>query len=176
MESNYLKKLDITDADVLFKLVDTNRQSLGKFSWTSSVQSVEDSVQFIDNVNQKEQHNGAPTRAIQSHGETIGIAAIHPIDWSKREASIGYWIDQSQYGKGIVTRAVGHLIEHAFTDLKLEALTASTEVDNVPSRAVVEKLGFSLEQINETATWRVNDNSKPKVAHYRRKLAANLYT
>ena len=75
-----------------------------------------------------------------------------------------------------MTRAVGHLIEHAFTGLKLEALTASTEVDNVPPCAVVEKLGFSLELINETATWRINDNSKPKVAHYRRKSAASLHT
>ena len=174
MESKYLKKLEMSDADALYSLVDTNRQNLGKFSWTSSVQSAEDSIRFIENAHQKEQNNGAPTRAIQSGGETIGIAAIHPIDWTKREASIGYWIDQSQYGKGIVTRAVGHLIEHAFTELKLDALTASTEVDNMPSRAVAEKLGFTLEQINKTATWRVNDNSKPQVAHYRRHVTAKL--
>lgn len=175
MESDCLKRLETSDADALFDLVDVNRQNLGKFSWTSSVRSVEDSMSFIEHANRKEEINGAPTRAIQQGGEPLGIVAIHPIDWTKREASVGYWIDQDQYGKGLVTRAVGHLIDHVFTELELESLTISTEVDNRSSRAVAEKLGFHLEQINNSATWQVNDNSKPQVAHYRRQSSVKLY-
>lgn len=169
------EKLDTSDADALFNLVDTNRKHLSKFSWTSTVQSAEDSLYFIEQANQKERRNGAPTRAIVQDDKPIGVAAIHPINWTKREACVGYWIDQNQYEKGIVTRAVGHLIDCAFMELELDSLTISTEVDNEASRAVAEKLGFTLEQVNHTATWQANPSSKLSVAHYRRSSPAKLY-
>lgn len=176
MESNCLRKLDEHDADPLFALVENNRENLSKFSWATSVRSVKDSQAFIDTANRKEHSNGAPTRAICNNDELLGVVAIHPIDWNTREASVGYWIDQRQYGKGLVAKAVGHLIDHAFTNLQLNALSLSTDVDNRASRTVAEKLGFELEGIDTTATWHVDNDGVLQVAHYKRYSHTPSYT
>ncbi|UOK72457.1 GNAT family N-acetyltransferase [Ancylobacter polymorphus] len=55
---------------------------------------------------------------------------------------IGYWLGEPYWDHGIATEAVRALIDHAFGDRKLTALTASARVVNPASRGVLEKCGF----------------------------------
>ena len=55
---------------------------------------------------------------------------------------IGYWLGEPYWGRGIATEAVRALIDHAFGDLRHEALLAAARVVNPASRHVLEKCGF----------------------------------
>jgi [ribosomal protein S5]-alanine N-acetyltransferase len=61
-----------------------------------------------------------------------------------QSASLGYWVDEPRNGLGLATRAVASLAELAFGELGLHRLEAGVLVDNVASRHVLEKNGFTL--------------------------------
>ncbi len=80
-------------------------------------------------------------------GDLLGITSLHRIDWIRRSAGVGYWIRQSNWGKGIATEAVGALIERAFQAYHLHRLEAHVALENHASQRVVDKLGFEREGI-----------------------------
>jgi RimJ/RimL family protein N-acetyltransferase len=56
---------------------------------------------------------------------------------------IGYWIGEPFWRQGFATEASRALIDHAFTETGIDALSASCRVQNEASRRVIEKCGFS---------------------------------
>ena len=57
-------------------------------------------------------------------------------------ADLGYWIDASLAGRGLMTRAVAAVCEHAASDLELHRLQASTLLHNAASQRVLAANGF----------------------------------
>ncbi|MFK8253288.1 GNAT family N-acetyltransferase [Ancylobacter terrae] len=55
---------------------------------------------------------------------------------------IGYWLGEPYWGRGLATEAARAVIDYAFGERRLEALTASARVVNPASRRVIEKCGF----------------------------------
>jgi ribosomal-protein-alanine N-acetyltransferase len=60
-------------------------------------------------------------------------------------AYAGYWIDERCAGRGIVPTALALAVDHAFTHGGLHRIEVNIRPENVPSRRVVEKLGFRQE-------------------------------
>ncbi len=84
---------------------------------------------------------------LKEENKLIGQLAIKNIDWSIPKGELGYFIDQTYEGKGIVTEALQKVIHYAFTDLKMNKLFLRTLLDNVASQKVAEKNGFIKEGI-----------------------------
>jgi RimJ/RimL family protein N-acetyltransferase len=57
-------------------------------------------------------------------------------------AEVGYCIGEPFRGRGLATAAVGLVVEHAFAELGVELVTARCLRAHLPSRRVLEKLGF----------------------------------
>lgn len=55
---------------------------------------------------------------------------------------IGYWIGEPFWKQGFATEASRALIDHAFSETKIDALSASCRIQNDGSRRVIEKCGF----------------------------------
>jgi ribosomal-protein-serine acetyltransferase len=68
-----------------------------------------------------------------------------------RSGEIGYWLDTDFVGRGLVTRAATAILDHAFGPLGLERIGLTATADNVRSRSVAERLGFTLEGIRREA-------------------------
>ena len=62
-----------------------------------------------------------------------------------RSAHIGYWVDEAVAGRGIITAAVALATDHCFGSVGLHRIQIDIRPENVPSRRVVEKLGFRQE-------------------------------
>ncbi|AYC30394.1 GNAT family N-acetyltransferase [Paenisporosarcina cavernae] len=77
----------------------------------------------------------------------IGTVDFYEIDWEVKKMSIHYWLDYRFEGKGYMTEAVDFLSRIAFEDWGIRRLALRCETDNVRSRAVAERLGFTLEGI-----------------------------
>jgi RimJ/RimL family protein N-acetyltransferase len=67
---------------------------------------------------------------------------------------LGYWLVERARGSGIGTKAVSLLVEWALGPPQLRAVEAFVADDNIPSRRLLERIGF-----RETGTrrHRVND-------------------
>jgi len=66
-----------------------------------------------------------------------------------QSAFIGYWIDESVAGQGLMPEAVVTLLQYAFESLRLHRVEINIIPRNAPSRRVVEKLGVRCEGIAE---------------------------
>ncbi|MDR2667521.1 MAG: GNAT family N-acetyltransferase, partial [Puniceicoccales bacterium] len=74
----------------------------------------------------------------------IGIISL-TLDQYNHKGDIGYWMDKSYWGKGLMTEACWRVIRYSFDDLKLHRIDISHMVSNIGSQKVINKLGFQLE-------------------------------
>jgi len=138
-------------ADALFELVQANYQRLGR--WFGDA------------------YQEAPTRdGVRANLERAGQAWLdgsllplviavrapggwHLVGWANLEideqarGEVGYWIDAAFEGRGLVTRTVSAMLDHAFGPLGLHRVGLRAVADNVRSRSVAERLGFTLEGV-----------------------------
>ncbi|UCM88613.1 GNAT family N-acetyltransferase [Streptomyces marincola] len=85
---------------------------------------------------------------IVHQGRLAGQLTVAGITWgSMCSAHIGYWIDRSLAGRGIVPTAVALATDHCFRSLGLHRVEICIRPENGPSRRVVEKLGFREEGV-----------------------------
>jgi len=93
-------------------------------------------------------------------GQFAGQLTVGTIVWgSSRSGQIGYWIDESFAGRGIIPTALAMAVDHCFRVVGLHRLEASIRPENTASRRVVEKLGFREEgvrvrQLHINGSWR----------------------
>jgi [ribosomal protein S5]-alanine N-acetyltransferase len=57
----------------------------------------------------------------------------------------GYWIDSRVAGRGVIPTALALAVDHAFANGGLHRIEVNIRPENIPSRRVVEKLGFRQE-------------------------------
>jgi ribosomal-protein-alanine N-acetyltransferase len=72
----------------------------------------------------------------------IGVVGVHAKAEIDNEVEILYGISDSYQGNGYATEASKALIQWAFKNTELKSLTAIVKPENIPSKVVIEKLGF----------------------------------
>jgi len=84
--------------------------------------------------------------ALDYHGRFVGQLTVAGITWgSLCAANVGYWIDQSHAGRGIMPTAVALATDHCLIGMGLHRVEICIRPENHNSRRVVEKLGFREE-------------------------------
>lgn len=71
----------------------------------------------------------------------LSITAI--VRGAFQSASLGYWVDREEWGRGVATRAVRTAVGVAFGGLRLHRLQAEVQVGNEASVRVLERCGFA---------------------------------
>jgi RimJ/RimL family protein N-acetyltransferase len=82
---------------------------------------------------------------VAATGEPLGCVGVANFDWPDSTAHVFYWLAAEARGRGYATRAVRLISEWAFTALQLERLELYTHPDNVASRRVAERAGYTHE-------------------------------
>lgn len=86
----------------------------------------------------------------QSRPPLIGQVSLSSVQYgAARSASIGYWIDGSHAGFGLMPEACAVVIDHCFDSLQLHRLEINIRPENNASLRVVEKLGFRDEGVRK---------------------------
>ncbi|MFC0477762.1 GNAT family N-acetyltransferase [Robertmurraya beringensis] len=75
----------------------------------------------------------------------IGSTGLHRINWEAGCFEIGYWCDSRFTKKGYITESTTSLIKTVFEDLQANRVEIRCDPDNIASRSIPEKLGFTLE-------------------------------
>lgn len=76
----------------------------------------------------------------------IGTACIWNLSADGQTAELGYEMNPTHQGKGLMTEAVKAVIDFAFSQTELQTLEAWTHKDNQASSQLLLKLGFMQEQ------------------------------
>ncbi len=81
--------------------------------------------------------------AIEVEGVAAGGIGVRPVDDGRPGAAhIGYWLGEPFWGRGIMTRAVRLVADHALLRLGYRRLEAPVFARNPASMRVLEKCGF----------------------------------
>lgn len=143
----FLDGISIRHATDIFNLIDANRDHLRPwFPWVDVTKSVDDTLEFIKRmIAGWEEQTTICTVITVRPGELVGLVDLHAIDAANKRASIGYWLGKRFEGQGIMTRAVQAMLQYGFLEKRLERIEICVEPGNRRSRAIPERLGFTLE-------------------------------
>lgn len=154
-----LSVLADSEADLLYSLVDKNRQYLAEFLPWAASNNRDDSIDFIKKV-----HNDRGAKTDYGYGIYIDDVLVGHISLMHlspgQTPEIGYWIGEEYSGRGITTRAAEKITQLGITELDLDVIVLKTAVTNPASNKIAQKLGYkkiSVEQDDEDRTinvWR----------------------
>ena len=82
---------------------------------------------------------------IQVDAQPAGWITLVVSNWEHGLAEVGYALSTAYQAQGLMTEALGQLLDDLFTNTNLERVEARCAIDNVASRRVLEKNGFQRE-------------------------------
>lgn len=130
------------------ELAKENNKYLSQWlAWPGVCTTQNDFKKFVKNSLHQYADGKSMNCAIEFRGEIVGNAGFNTINHDLKKVEIGYWIGKQYQGNGIITRVCQHLIDFAFIKFDMEKVQISAAEDNLPSRAVCERLGMKLEGI-----------------------------
>lgn len=141
-----LKLRNAKDAEAFFNLVDKNREEFRKWlPWVDSTISPKDTNEFIIKCLDDFEKKKSADFGILYENKWVGSMGYNNIDIANKKAEIGYWLDKDYQGKGIMTDCVRAIIDYGFKELDLHRIEIKCASSNAKSKAVPERLGFTLE-------------------------------
>jgi RimJ/RimL family protein N-acetyltransferase len=127
-----LRPLEDRDLDTIYRQV-TDPESVRMAAFTAEDQT--DHSAFLSRMARVRADASASNRVIEVDGAIAGTIASFRID---DQLEVTYWVDRTQWGKGIASAALKILLAET-AERPLYARAAS---DNVGSLRVLEKAGF----------------------------------
>ena len=159
-----VRPVEASDAEELYALSDANRSYLSEFMPWAAGQTFADARARVEYSQQRQAANNGFDCAIVRDGWIVGCVGYHLVSWQHRCTSIGYWLAESEQGRGTMTLAVRALVDHAFGAWELNRVEIAAAVENARSRAVARRLGFT-EEGRRRQVERVGDRYFDHVVH-----------
>jgi RimJ/RimL family protein N-acetyltransferase len=119
----------------------------------------EHAVEWI--VQSAADRRGARLLAVDGEDRLLGSFAVMELDRALGYGEIGYWVVAEARGRGVATRAVVLLRDWAQAGLGLSELEILADLENLGSRRVAERAGFT-----ETAERCANPRETSDEARY----------
>lgn len=150
-ERLYFRELLETDVEGLFSL-DSDpevHQYLGK-NPIKTIQQANDAIKFI---RQQYVDNGVGRLAIieKESSNFVGWGGFKLVtdltNGHKDYYDLGYRFIKKSWGKGYATESSKAAVEYGFNSLKLPAIYAIADIDNLQSQKVLKKCGFTEKEI-----------------------------
>lgn len=83
----------------------------------------------------------------------VGSVALMIEPDAPSSAELGYWLHESQWGKGYAAEASRAIVDYGFASLGLHRIWGKCHVDNAGSARVMEKCGMTLEGTIREHVW-----------------------
>lgn len=146
-----LRLLREEDAEELSLGVDEDRGHLRR--WMPWAKDTSNQLKFIQRCSEGAAAGKAFHYALLSDGEIVGMISFSTIEKLSHCATMGYWLAESQTGRGLMTAALKALINEGFQHLELNRIQALVATGNYPSQAVCDRAGLKKEGVLRQAGW-----------------------
>lgn len=147
MEVTVTRLLTVDDAPVLSELLRGNREFLAPWQPLRpdgfyTVEGQQESVAHA--LVQHESGNSLPLVIVDHRSRLAGTITLQSIiRGAFQSCSVGYWLAEDAQGLGLATQALREATHLAFHDLQLHRVQAETQVRNLPSQRVLDRLDFA---------------------------------
>ena len=84
---------------------------------------------------------------LQAEGSVVGQLSVHSISWANRRGDLGFHLASRCWRQGLMSEALGAVIEWCFGRLRFIKLCAQNTVDNAACHHLLESLGFRAEAL-----------------------------
>ena len=138
MEKIKLKELKLGDAKALLEAI--KETSFDYNRMTNEIDLIEEK-KWIREIIQKHQKGLVYEYKIVLGERILGIVSLRVNENKKYLGDIGYWVRESEKGKGIATEATKLILKKA-KKLKMSGIEAIADPQNKASLKVLEKNGF----------------------------------
>ncbi len=145
-ERTHLRLVEPGDAEALYDVVMRNREHVKPWlEWVPSVKSLDEVSSAIARAREQHVKNGSATMLVIHDGRIAG--EIYHLRMDRRIGSVelGYWLDEREQGKGLMTRACRAMVRYGFEVLGVNRIDITADVNNTASHRVAERLGFTRE-------------------------------
>jgi ribosomal-protein-serine acetyltransferase len=146
-DDRWLRLPEESDAEELYELTAANRERLAEWMPWAADATLDTTREFIRTRRLEFARSGGFSVVIVERDRIVGSIGFPDVNHDQRSCEIGYWLGGSAQGRGTVTLATRALIDYAFGDWKLHRVMIQAGVGNARSRAVAERLGFTLEGV-----------------------------
>lgn len=140
-EELFLRPLALDDLDALHRLALANRE----MPWLDWWMDPDGNRVLIERSIRTQRERGGMWAGIWSLEQLAGVIGLTGVDPWNRSARLDYWLGAAFQRQGLVTRSGATLLRYGFTELELNRVQITCAAVNRRSRAVAERLGFTLE-------------------------------
>ena len=131
------------DAESLVKHANNRKVWLGLRDLFPHPYTIEDAHEFLQ---KKIAEQSATIFCIEIDGAAVGGIGFHSgQDVHRQTATVGYWLGEQFWGRGIMTEAVTAVTYFCFDNFPLRRISAEVFANNPASARVLEKAGFIFE-------------------------------
>lgn len=139
------------DAEAYYFQLRSAWEMQGRPPWTygyelESVENVRRTFGFSRNAWVKKQRIKWAIRLKSEENKLIGQCELFDLQ-AQSKAELGYWLGADYHSQGIMTEALGAVVCYGFNIMGLHRIYAYTSTQNMPSRALLRKVGFVEEGI-----------------------------
>jgi RimJ/RimL family protein N-acetyltransferase len=143
LKSCTIRRWQLDDAESLAKHANNRKVWLGLRDLFPHPYTIDDAHEFLQ---KKIIEQSATIFCIEIDEAAVGGIGIHPgQDVHRHTATVGYWLGEGFWGRGIMTEAVAALTDFCFQNFPLRRISAEVFANNPASARVLEKIGFTLE-------------------------------
>lgn len=147
-ENLSLKQIELSDAPDIFETINSQREYLGKWlPFVDLTKKVEDTEGFIKSIIDEPEDRFEYVFVIYFDKVFAGLIGFRGSDKKNKKTEIGYWLSKKLQKKGIITSALRWMEKFAFRELKMNRIQIKCAVENLPSKNIPIRLGYTFEGI-----------------------------
>lgn len=148
MDTITIREVTLKDAQKIYEAISSHREYLQEWlPFAATLLSVEEEERFLFSVVRVPREQRNFVYIIEDKKSICGLIGFHFSDWSNHRTEIGYWLLPEYQHRGIMTRCVRHLCRLAVEERGMNRIQIRCAVENIPSNAIPQRLGFRLEGI-----------------------------
>lgn len=141
-----LRAVDERYVTVLHQLVEKNKGWLqNSLSWPAAVSGEDETRRHVQGNVMLHQRGYAKMFLLFLQDEMVGVLSFNQIEPINKTAYIGYWIDESHQGQGLLSQALQAFIDHYARSGIVRRFVIKCRVANHKSNQVALRNGFVLE-------------------------------
>lgn len=140
-----LRKMTLGDAAAVFAYA--SDPEVTRYVLWETHRSVEDSRAFLELTERKYEGGGEPDWGMVYKGDGRFVGTCGFVGWSREHAraEMGYVLNRTYRGRGLVPEAVRAMIAFGFEKMDLNRVEARCVAENTASARVMEKAGMTYE-------------------------------
>ena len=158
-----LRRVTEGDAEIMYRNWASDDEVTKFLTWPTH-ESVEVSRMVIDDWIWNYARDDYYQWGIEYEGELIGSIAVVSQSDRIEKAEIGYCMGRRWWHRGIMTEALGAVVDYLFTEVGMQRIESRHDPRNPHSGDVMRKCGMKSEGVRRRSDW--NNQGICDAAHY----------